>query len=286
MLIKRPDEIQKIKEGGKIIGAILGKLAKMAKAGMSTWEVNQAAEAMILKAGGKPSFKGYMSHHYDPPFPTTICASRNHELVHGIAKKETILQAGDVFSIDIGMEYPVSASLRRTSPTLPKSKSDNPMRGWFTDTAITLSIGDIDPKVRELMRVTKQALEVGVKAVKPGHSVAEIGKAIETYVKSQGKYGIVRDLVGHGVGHEVHEDPRVPNYYDKSLEKFILKPGMVIAIEPMISLGGHEITTGSDGWTIEMADGSTCAHFEHTVVVTRLGREVATRRSNEKSEKI
>ncbi|MFA7654194.1 MAG: type I methionyl aminopeptidase [Candidatus Magasanikbacteria bacterium] len=279
MLIKQPYEIKQLIAGGHIIGEILGKLAKMTKAGMTTWEVDKAAEEMIIKAGGKPSFKGYMSHHYDPPFPTTICASRNHELVHGIAKKETILQNGDVFSIDIGMEYPIGKS------KIQNSKSQT-TRGWFTDTAITLAIGEIDQKVRELMRVTRQALEVGIKAVKPGHSVAEIGKAIETYVKSQGKYGIIRDLVGHGVGHEVHEEPRVPNYYDKSLEKFILKPGMVIAIEPMISLGGEEVETGPDGWTIEMSDGSTCAHFEHTIVVTRFGREVVTRRPNEKSEKI
>jgi len=276
MLIKRPDEIKQIIASGHILGEILSKLAKMSKAGVTTWEIDQAAETMIIKAGGKPSFKGYMSHHYDPPFPTTICASRNQELVHGIAKKETVLQDGDVFSIDIGMEWPVKGT---------KNKEQRG-RGWYTDTAVTLSIGEIEPKARELMRVTKQALEVGIKAVRPGYSVAEVGKAIEKYVKSQGKYGIIRDLVGHGVGHEVHEEPRVPNYYDKSLEKFILKPGMVIAIEPMISLGGHEVTTGPDGWTIEMADGSICAHFEHTVVVTRWGREVVTRRPNEKSEKI
>ena len=261
------------------MGGILSKLAKMVKAGVTTWDIDQAAESMIIKAGGKPAFKGYLSHPHDPPFPTTICASCNHEIVHGIAKKETILQNGDIFSIDIGMEYPVGRSKTQNS------KSPN-LRGWFTDTAVTVAVGEIDPKVRELMRVTRQALEVGIKAVKPGHSVAEIGKAIEAYVKSQGKYGIIRDLVGHGVGHEVHEEPRVPNYYDKHLENFILKPGMVIAIEPMISLGGEDVQTGPDGWTIEMSDGSMCAHFEHTVIVTKWGREVATRRPNEKKEMV
>ena len=133
--------------------------------------------------------------------------------------------------------------------------------------------------------MTKQSLEVAIKTVKPGISVADIGGAIEKYVKSQGKYGIVRDLVGHGVGHEVHEEPMIPNYYDKKMTGFILKPGMVIAIEPMISLGGYEIKVGDDGWTIEMADGSMCAHFEHTLAITKTGCEVMTRRPNEKKEK-
>jgi len=270
MLIKTSDDIKQIKHSGKILAEILEKLSLMAKPGVSTFEIDEVAEKMIMKAGGRPSFKGYMSHHYDPPFPSTICASRNTELVHGIAKKETILKDGDVFSIDIGMEWPAKKGVR----------------GFFTDTAVTLCVGKVYPKTKELLRVTKQALEVGIKSIKPGKSVAEIGKAIEEYVKSQGRYGIIRDLVGHGVGHDVHEDPRIPNYYDKSLDKFILKPGMVLALEPMISLGDWRVKTGDDGWTIEMADGSMCAHYEHTVIVTRHGVEVATRRPNEKKEKI
>ncbi|MFA6485948.1 MAG: M24 family metallopeptidase [Candidatus Magasanikbacteria bacterium] len=292
MLIKTPEEIKKLQEGGKIIGGILSKLGKMAQVGVTTHAIDVAAEEMIIAAGGRPAFKGYMTRPDDPPFPCTICASRNHELVHGIAKKTDVLQPGDIFSIDIGMEYPVGKSQISNSKSQINHKSQitnlksQITRGWFTDTAITVAVGEIDPRTRELMRVTRQALEVGIRAVKPGKSVAEIGRAIETYVKSQGKYGIVRDLVGHGVGHEVHEEPRVPNYYDKSLEKFILKPGMVIAIEPMISLGGHDVATGPDGWTIEMSDGSMCAHSEHTVVVTRFGRTVITRRPGERFEKI
>ena len=270
MLIKPPSDLKQIIRGGKIIGEILSRLAKMAKVGVSTLEIDEAAEAMILKAGGKPSFKGYASRHYDPPFPCTICASRNHELVHGIAKREVILSPGDNLGIDIGMEYPCKKG----------------MRGFFTDTAVTVTVGEITPEHRELLRVTKTALEVGIKAVKPGNSVADIGRAIEDYVRSQGKYGIVRDLVGHGVGHEVHEEPRIPNYYDKSLANWILRPGMVLALEPMISLGSHHVKTGPDGWTIEMSDGSLCAHFEHTVIVTKRGCEVVTRRPGEKKEVI
>ncbi len=268
MLIKPKQDIKQILRGGAIMGQILGKLAKATKVGMTTWDVDKMAEELILKAGGKPAFKGYMSSYYDPPFPCTICASRNAELVHGIAKKDIVLQNGDVFSIDIGMEWPVKKG----------------GRGFFTDTAITLCVGDVDQKVKELLRVTKQSLEVGIKAVKPGQSIADIGRAVEDYVKAQGKYGIIRDLVGHGVGHEVHEEPRIPNYYDRRLENFIIKPGMVLAIEPMISLGDWRVRTAADGWTIEMADGSTCAHFEHTVVVTKSGCDVATRRPNERKE--
>jgi methionyl aminopeptidase len=189
----------------------------------------------------------------------------NEELVHGIAKKDAVLRDGDIFSIDIGMEWPTKGV----------------KRGYFTDTAITLPIGNIKKDVKELLRVTKEALERGIKASQPGNSVADIGKAIEHYVKSQGKYGIVRDLVGHGVGHEVHEDPRVPNYYDSKLEHTKLVPGMVIAIEPMISLGDWNIKTGDDGWTVVMQDGSACAHYEHTVIITERGNIVATRRPEE-----
>lgn len=286
MLIKTPEEIKKIKAGGKIIGRILSELAKMAKAGISTLEIDNRAEELILKAGGKPSFKGYSSSHYDPPFPTTICASLNHGLVHGIARHDIYLKDGDIFSIDIGMEYPVSVKSQKLEVESKRFEVENRGgRGWYTDTSITLSIGKIDPKIKELLRVTRQALEIGIKAVKPGKPISIIGKTIEQYVKKQGNYGIIRDLVGHGVGHEVHEEPRIPNYYDKNLDKFIMKPGMVLALEPMISLGDYNIITGPDGWTIEMADGSMCAHYEHTLAVTKGGCEVMTRRPLEKFER-
>ncbi|OGH93666.1 MAG: type I methionyl aminopeptidase [Candidatus Magasanikbacteria bacterium RIFOXYD2_FULL_41_14] len=265
--IKTREEANLILQGGKKMGKILEDLGKMAKAGISAYDLDQIAEKMIIASGGVPAFKGYRGHPSDPPFPSTMCCSVNEELVHGVARKKLILQDGDIFSLDIGMQYPA-----------PKKDK----RGYFTDTAITVAIGRIPDKTKELMRVTKESLEVGIKAAKPGVPVSAIGKAIEQYVKSQGKYGIVRDLVGHGVGHAVHEDPRVPNYYDKRLDKFILQPGMVIAIEPMISLGSYEIITADDGWTISMADGSLCAHFEHTLVITEKGNKVATRRPGER----
>jgi methionyl aminopeptidase len=267
MLIKTPEEIKLIKQGGQIMGRILEDLAKMCRPGISTWEVDQVAEKMIIEAGGRPAFKGYKTKHAQAPFPSTICASLNDEVVHAIAKKEAILKNGDIFTIDIGMQWPYVG---------PKEE------GYFTDTATTISIGKIPAKTRELLRVTQESLEVGIKAIKPGNTVADIGRAIEDYIKSQGKYGIVRDLVGHGVGHEVHEEPRIPNFYDRTLDFIVLKPGMVVAIEPMVSLGGWRVTTANDGWTIVMADGSLSAHFEHTIIITKSGNVVATRRPSEK----
>lgn len=264
MLIKTKEEIKKLKEGGKILGKILANLSQICVIGKSTYEIDKIAEEMILKVGGKPAFKHYQGDPSDIPFPSTICACINEQIVHAPASKKVILKNGDIFTIDIGMEKD----------------------SLFTDTAITVMIGKVDPKIKELMRVTKQALEEGIKAVKPGNSVADIGKAIETYVNSQGKYGVVRELVGHGVGHGVHEDPMIPNYYDKKLENFILKTGMVLAIEPMVSLGGWKVKTAPDGLAIVMADGSVCAHYEHTVVVTEKGCEVITRRPGEEKEKI
>lgn len=267
MLIKNPEEIKKIKEGGQIIGRILEDLGKMCKPGISTWDIDLAAEKMIVEAGGRPAFKGYKTRPSDDPFPSTICASVNEELVHGIAKKDVILKNGDIFTIDIGMEWPYTG---------PKD-----VEGYYTDTALTVPIGKIPPKTIQLLNVTQESLEAGIKAIKPGNTIADIGRAIEDYVKSQGKYGIVRDLVGHGVGHAVHEEPRIPNFYERNLDYFVIKPGMVLAIEPMLSLGGWKVTTANDGWTIVMADGSLSAHFEHTIVVTKSGNIVATRRPSE-----
>lgn len=267
MLIKNPEEIKKIKEGGQIIGNILEDLGKMCKPGISTWDIDLAAEKMIVEAGGRPAFKGYKTRPSDDPFPSTICASINEELVHGIAKKDAILKNGDIFTIDIGMEWPYTG---------PKD-----VEGYYTDTALTVPIGKIPPKTRELLNVTQESLEAGIKAIKPGNTIADIGRAIEDYVKSQGKYGIVRDLVGHGVGHAVHEEPRIPNFYERNLDYFVIKPGMVLAIEPMLALGGWKVSTANDGWTIVMADGSLSAHFEHTIIVTKSGNIVATRRPSE-----
>lgn len=266
--IKSEEEVQLIIEGGRILGEILDKLAKMSVAGISAFEVDQEAEKLIIEAGGRPAFKGYRGHKSDPPFPSTICASLNTEVVHGIATKDKILKDGDIFSIDIGMQYPVNSGLGRGG------------NGFFTDTAITVIIGEVPEKTKQLLNVTQKSLELAIEKCTLGNSIADIGKAVETYIAPQG-YGIVRDLVGHGVGHEVHEEPRVPNYYDKSLESWKLENNAVIAIEPMITMGDYRVDTAEDGWSISTIDGSLSAHFEHTIIITKDGPLVVTRRPSE-----
>lgn len=265
--IKTKEEIKQILEACRLTGEILEKLIALTKPGMSTLEVDELAEKMIREVGGRPAFKGYTSGPHDTPFPSTICASVNEELVHAIARGDKILKDGDIFTIDIGMQWP----FKKGAP------------GYFTDTAVTFVVGEkkSSGETQKLLAVTRDSMYAGIRAAVPGNSVADIGRAVENYVKSQGKYGIVRDLVGHGVGHAVHEDPRIPNYYDKSLEKIKLKPGMVIAIEPMIALGTWRVKMDDDGWTIRMNDNSLCAHFEHTIVITEDGNFVATQRPSE-----
>lgn len=261
MYTKKPHEIEKILEGGRLMGEILEKLGKMVRPGISAWEIDQAAEKMIIEVGGRPAFKGYKSRFSDPAFPSTICASLNHELVHGIATKDKILKDGDIFSIDIGMEYPAK-------------------NGFYTDTAITVPVGKVPKKIHALLNATYDAMYEGINVAKVGNTVADIGKAVQTFAEKKG-YGVVRDLVGHGVGHAVHEEPRVPNFYDKNLESWILKPGVVIAIEPMITIGSYEVETEDDDWTIVTTDKSLNAHFEHTIIITEDGPVVATKRPSE-----
>ena len=269
MYIKQPHEVEKIREGGKILAEVLFKISQMVKPGANALEIDMEAERLIREAGGIPAFKGYRGRKSDPPFPSTICASVNTDLVHGIATKEKVFKNGDIFSIDIGMQYPAGSG---------EGQGGN---GYFTDTALTISVGEIPEETKQLMAVTKKALQVGIDSIKIGGTIADIGKAIESYVNSAGKYGIVRDLVGHGVGHAVHEDPRVPNFYDETLHDWKIEPGVVIAIEPMITMGGYKIKVADDGWSISTADNSLNAHFEHTIVVTKDGPEVVTRRPGE-----
>jgi len=265
MFIKNDEAITQIKKGGKILGKILGQLAEMCEPGVRISDVNKKAEQLLKKAGGRPAFKGYRTSPDDSPFPSAICASLNHELVHSSGLRDIKFKNGDIFSIDIGMEYPYKKNYR----------------GYYTDTSITVAIGEVSKEVRKLMDTTYNSLYTGIEVARPGNTIADIGKAIEDYVKSRGKYGIVRDLVGHGVGYEVHEEPRIPNVYDKSLNSWELKKGMVLAIEPMVSLGTHKVVTGEDGWAIQMSDNSLCAHYEHTIIITDEDPIIATKRPKE-----
>ncbi|GAC1412206.1 MAG: type I methionyl aminopeptidase [Candidatus Doudnabacteria bacterium] len=250
-IIKSKEEIKLIKEGGQILHRILRQAAAMVKPGMSTGELNDFAEKEILKAGGRPSFKNYGEK--DNLFPAGLCTSINEVVVHGIPSKKELLKEGDIVGLDIGMEY----------------------KGLYTDTAISVPVGKVDSEVQKLLEVTEKALQAGIKQAQPGNRIGDIGAAIQAYADKAG-LGVVRDLVGHGVGHDVHEDPQVPNY-GKAHTGRELKEGMVLAIEPMFTLGTYKLLFDEgDGWTISTADGKYSAHFEHTVAVTKGKPEILT----------
>ncbi|KKR08546.1 MAG: Methionine aminopeptidase [Parcubacteria group bacterium GW2011_GWC2_39_14] len=250
--LKSPDEISLLRQGGKILASVLRQVVAETKAGKTTAELDALAERLILEAGGEPSFKGYGGPKN--PFPATLCTSVNSELVHGIPN-DYILRDGDIVSLDVGMRYP-----KKT--------------GLYTDMATTVIIGKVSPAVEKLVKVTKKALQLWIKLIKPGEQLNYIGGKVQDYIENEG-FGVVRDLVGHGVGHEVHEDPPIPNYFTNGL-KVELKEGMVLALEPMVSLGDYRIRTLNDEWTVVMRDNSLCSHEEHTIVVTKRGCEVLT----------
>jgi len=235
-------------QGGRILAATHERLRQAVRPGISTSELDQIAEAFIRSHDGAvPAFKGLYG------FPGSICASVNQEIVHGIPSRKRVLRDGDIVSLDIGVGY----------------------RGYFTDSAMTHAVGAIDDKARRLLEVTQRALEAGIAAAELGNHIGDIGAAVQAVVESAG-FNVVRDLVGHGIGVEFHEEPQVPNYgKPKRREKLV--PGLTLAIEPMVNVGGPGTKTLSDRWTIVTADGSLSAHFEHTVAITERGPLVLTR---------
>lgn len=259
---KTEDEIAMMRQGGKILASILKKVSAKVKPGATTGQLEILACDLIKKAGGRPSFKDYKSIPGDVPFPTALCTSINNEVVHAPALPSRELESGDIIGIDIGMEYPYGPG----------------KKGYYTDMAVALPVGKIGSKAKKLLRITKKCLDLAIKQVKPGKTINDIGNAIQTFAEANG-FSVVRDLVGHGVGFDVHEDPQVFHFrIDKnSSENVVLKPGMTIAIEPMINAGGWRVKYGEDTMTIITADGSLSAQFEHTVAVTKKGCEVITR---------
>jgi methionyl aminopeptidase len=260
-LIKTTEEIALIREGGHKLGKILAELGKAVKPGFTTAKLEALALKLISEAGGKSAFKNFTPAPEIKPFPTALCISINEEIVHGPALPNRIFKEGEIVGIDIGMEYPII-----------KNKS-----GYFTDTAMTVAVGNISAQAQRLLEATKEGLRAGIEAVKQGNSLDDIGSAIEKVAKKN-KLGVIRDLVGHGVGLEVHEEPQVPNYHIKGNEfpNVTLKEGMVLAIEPMFTLGGYAIKVAPDGLTFLTVDHSLAAHFEHTVLVTKEGYEIIT----------
>jgi methionyl aminopeptidase len=247
---KQPHEIELINEGGKVLREILHRAGDMAVPGISTWEINHFAELEMQKAGGRPSFVGYGDKKN--PFPAGLCTSINDAVVHGIPSKKDILREGDILGLDIGMEY----------------------KGLFTDTAITVGVGKVSDLARRLMEATKFALDEAIKAAVVGGRIGDIGYTIQKIAEDAG-FSTVRDLVGHGVGYAVHEDPPVPGYGHKGVGEELM-PNMVIAIEPMLCEKKPKIYFDTDGWTIRTHDGGLAAHFEHTIAITRAGPRVLT----------
>lgn len=253
MLIKTAEEIEKLKVGGQILARILSQTAERARPGVSTSKLEEFVREEIQKAGAEPAFLGYGGGRGVKPYPAALCVSINDEVVHCIPNKKRILKDGELVSLDLGVKY----------------------EGLFTDAATTVAIGKVSPDAEKLLSATREALEEGIKQVRPGNHIGDIAAAVEAVGKRE-NLGVIRDLVGHGVGHAVHEEPSVPNFGRAgTMEE--LKPGMVLAIEPMFTLGGYKINFLDDGWSVVTADNSLAAHFEATVAVTEDGHIVLTK---------
>jgi len=235
-------------QGGRILGETIQRLRNYVQPGMTTADLDREAETFIRShEGATPAFKGLYG------FPGSICTSINDEIVHGIPSKKRVLKEGDIISIDVGVGY----------------------KGFFTDSAVTVAVGAVDPRTQKLLTVTAAALEAGIAAATVGNHIGDVGAAVQNVVERAG-FSVVRDLVGHGIGVEFHEEPQVPNYgKPKRREKLV--PGLTLAIEPMVNAGGPATRTLQDRWTIVTADGSRSAHFEHTVAITEEGPRVLTR---------
>ena len=246
--IKTPEQIVRMRAAGLVVGETLELLRRNAKAGMTTGDLDQIAEDNIRAAGATPSFKGY-SH---PPFPASICASVNDEIVHGIPG-ERVLADGDIISIDCGAI----------------------VDGWHGDAAVTVAIGDVLAEATELMRVTEEGMWRGIAAARLGGRITDISHAIETYVRSQGSYGVLEDYVGHGIGSAMHQPPNVPNFGRPGRGPKLVE-GLALAVEPMVVIGNQASRVLEDEWTVATVDGSLAAHFEHTFTLTPRGAWILT----------
>ena len=242
--IKSPREIELMREAGKILAKTHDELAKNLKPGMSTWDIDHMGEEIIRSYGCIPSFKNYNG------YPASICVSVNDEVVHGIPHREHYLKEGDIVSLDAGVIY----------------------KGYHSDAARTHGIGEISGDAQKLIEVTRQSFFAGIKFAKPGNHLNDISAAIQKYAESFG-YGVVRDLVGHGIGTHLHEDPEVPNFARRR-KGILLQPGMTLAVEPMINAGTYDVVWLDDDWTVVTDDGSLSAHYENTILITEDGPEI------------
>jgi len=244
--IKTPDELAKMREAGRIVAQVLQVLENSVRPGISTGELDKIAADEIRRRKAEPAFLNYGG------FPNTLCASVNEEVVHGIPNNHRVLKEGDIISLDMGAK----------------------LDGYYGDSAITVPVGRISESTAKLLAVTKQSLYCGIDAVKHGARLGDISRAVQDYAEANGT-SVVRDFVGHGIGRHLHEEPPVPNYGDEGTGP-LLKPGMVLAIEPMLNAGTYDVYVQKNGWTVVTADGKMSAHFEHTVAVTEQGPEIMT----------
>jgi methionyl aminopeptidase len=253
--LKSPREIALMRDAGRVVAKGLDQVRTLAKPGATTADFDEAVAAIFREHGALPLFKGYPSTvKGKPPFPAVICASVNERVVHGIPNRRP-LQEGDVVSIDTGCK----------------------LNGWCGDAAFTVAIGSVEPPVQRLLDVTLETLNLAIRAMERCKLWSEVASLMERYVKSQGMY-VIEKFVGHGIGQDMHEEPQVPNFVSKALRQhdIRLEPGIVLAIEPMVTLGTKEVRTLNDGWTVETQDRRASAHFEHTVAMTREGPRVLT----------
>ena len=247
IVCKSPTEIEKMREANQLVARILDELAAMVAPGVTTAELDAAAEAKVRAAGAEPAFKGYRG------YPSTLCASVNEQVVHGIPNARP-LKSGDIVSLDMGVK----------------------LNGYYGDSAITVPVGTVSDEVARLLQVTQEALEKGISQVRVGARISDIGHAIQAHVESQG-FAVVREFVGHGIGAALHEEPQIANYGEPGRGPRLAE-GMTLAIEPMVNMGRAPVKVLADGWTAVTKDGSLSAHFEHTVAVTKNGPLVLTSR--------
>jgi methionyl aminopeptidase len=247
--IKSKDEIALMRDAGRIVSEILDQLEKAVAPGVTTWELDQIAEELTHQGGAKPAFKGYLG------FPCSLCASINFEVVHGIPSRKRKLSQGDLIKLDFGVVY----------------------RGYYGDSARTVPVGEVSAEAKALMDATRESLYQGIAAVTAGNHIGDIGHAVQRYVEARG-FSVVRDFVGHGIGKRLHEQPQVPNFGQPGVGPK-LRPGMVLAIEPMVNLGTEQVEILEDDWTAVTLDRKLSAHFEHTVVVTVDGPQILTQPS-------
>jgi len=246
ILLKSPRELALMRKGGHILADVMALLRTSVQAGMTTQEIDEEVEAFIRKRGATPAFKGYRG------FPATVCTSINEEVVHGIPSPHRRIKEGDIIGLDLGCI----------------------VEGYYADCALTLAIGEVEPRVQQLLDVTREGLELAIDECWPERRLSNVSHAVQRHVEAQG-FGVVRAFVGHGIGRELHEDPQVPNFGDPGRGPQ-LKPGMVLAIEPMVTMGSWEVRILEDRWTAVTVDGSLAAHFEHTIAVTEDEPEVLT----------